>query len=266
MQAAAIHTQPPASAAAHDGLRCHICGSRATLFDVVDFNKACSELWGKPLPLAGAAVYYARCEACGFCYAPEFHKWTHDDFRRHIYNEHYIEVDPEYVDVRPKANAALIGNTFKGQAAAIRHLDYGGGRGLLSGLLREAGWNSASYDPFVDTTVAAGTLGVFNLITAFEVFEHVVDPNALMRQLKALLAPGGIVIFSTDLSDGKIVPGQRLTWWYAAPRNGHISLFSAASLGTLARNSGFTLCSFSHGLHAMLTSIPEWATHVFRRT
>ncbi|MGH8229091.1 MAG: methyltransferase domain-containing protein, partial [Steroidobacteraceae bacterium] len=164
------------------------------MFDVVDFNKACSEACGKSLPLAGVPVYYVRCNACGFCYAPEFQKWTPEDFRRHIYNERYLEVDPEYVDVRPRTNATLVGNTFKEQVAAIRHLDYGGGQGLLSRLLREAGWNSASYDPFVDTAVCAQTLGVFDLITAFEVFEHVVDPNALLKQLKALLSPGGMVV------------------------------------------------------------------------
>lgn len=263
MQAAASCANP--SNATPDPFRCRICGSQASLFDVVDFNKSCEEARGKFLPRSGAAVYYARCDTCGFCYAPEFQKWARDDFRRHIYNERYVEVDPEYLDVRPRANATLLRNTFREQAPAIRHLDYGGGGGLLSTLLREGGWTSASYDPFVDTTVSPGELGRFNLITAFEVFEHVVDPNALMSDLQALLAPGGMVIFSTDLSDGKIVPGQRLTWWYASPRNGHVSLFSGASLGMLARNFGFNLCSFSHGLHALLTSIPEWATHVFRR-
>jgi hypothetical protein len=38
------------------------------------------------------------------------------------------------------------------------------------------------------------------------------------------------VLFSTLLSDGEIVRGRPLRWWYAAPRNGHISLFSAQSL------------------------------------
>ena len=248
----------------HDALRCGICGNTARLFDVVDFNKSCEEARQKFLPLAGAAVYYARCESCGFCYAPEFRKWTSEEFARHIYNDRYIDVDPDYIDARPRGNAALLRNTFKEQFTAIRHLDYGGGKGLLSGELREAGWNSASYDPFVDTGVSISSLSQFNLITAFEVFEHVVDPNVLMNNLKTLLAPDGLVIFSTLLSDNDIVPGQRLTWWYAAPRNGHISLFSANSLKRLAGNCGFNLCSFSANLHALFVSIPPWAAHVIR--
>ena len=116
----------------------------------------------------------------------------------------------------------------------------------------------------MDTGVSISSLSQFNLITAFEVFEHVVDPNVLMNNLKTLLAPDGLVIFSTLLSDNDIVPGRRLTWWYAAPRNGHVSLFSANSLKLLAGNFGFNLCSFSPNLHALFVSIPQWATHIIR--
>jgi len=256
--------QPNEKFIVHDAFRCQVCGGAARLFDVVDFNKSCEEARGKFLPLSGAAVYYARCDACGFCYAPEFRKWTRDDFARHVYNESYVDIDPDYIGARPMAHAKLLRNIFGREAAAVRHLDYGGGRGLLSRLLAETGWSSASYDPFVDTAVSIETLGQFNFITAFEVFEHVVDPIALMHDLKTLLAPGGMIMLSTGLSDGKIVAGQRLTWWYASPRNGHISLFSAASLATLARTFGFDLRSSSDSLHYLLTSVPEWAAHLFR--
>lgn len=271
--ASAGHTLVRESASPHsetrvakEAFRCPTCGSAARLFDVVDFNKSCEEARGRFLPLSGAPVYYARCDACGFCYAPEFSKWSRDDFARHIYNDHYADIDPDYDGARPAAHANLLRNIFGQQAGAIRHLDYGGGLGLLSRLLRETGWNSASYDPFVDTSASIESLGRFDFITAFEVFEHVVDPNALMRDLKALLAPGGIVMLSTGLSDGKIVPGQRLTWWYASPRNGHISLFSGTSLAALARNFGLNVCSSSDSLHFLLSTVPQWAAHMFQVT
>jgi SAM-dependent methyltransferase len=247
-----------------DALRCQVCGGAARLFDVVDFNKSCEEARGKFLPLSGAVVYYARCDACGFCYAPEFRWWTPEDFRRHIYNDGYSEVDPDYAGARPAAQATLLRNLFGGQAGRFRHLDYGGGLGLLSRQLREAAWDSSSYDPFIDASSSIAALGQYDFITAFEVFEHVADPNVLMRDVKALLAPGGLVMLSTGLSDGKIVPGQRLTWWYASPRNGHISLFSGASLRALAHNFGLSVCSLSDSLHFLLASIPEWAAHIFQ--
>jgi SAM-dependent methyltransferase len=257
-------TGPSEKLRLQDALRCQVCGGTARLFDVVDFNKSCEEARGKFLPLSGAAVYYARCDGCGFCYAPEFRCWTREDFRRHIYNDSYSEIDPDYTGARPTAHASLLCNVFGRHAARFRHLDYGGGLGLLSRLLRAAAWNSSSYDPFIDTSGSIEALGRFDLITAFEVFEHAADPNALMRDLKTLLAPGGLVMLSTGLSDGRIVPGQRLNWWYASPRNGHISLFSGASLTALAGKFGLSVCSSSDSLHFLLSSIPEWAAHVFR--
>jgi 2-polyprenyl-3-methyl-5-hydroxy-6-metoxy-1,4-benzoquinol methylase len=104
-------------------------------------------------------------------------------------------------------------------------------------------------------------LGKFDLITAFEVFEHVPDVDMLMSDLRALLAPGGIVLFSTLLSDGQILQNRRLDWWYASPRNGHISLFSRASLVLLAKRHGYTYGDMNYLFHFLWTTIPDWAKH-----
>jgi SAM-dependent methyltransferase len=245
-------------------LACPVCGGEASLFDVVDFNKACGEATGEFLPRSGIPIYYALCAGCGFCFAPEICRWSLDEFARMIYNDGYVAIDPDYIDVRPRANAENLKSMFGHAFRTIRHLDYGGGEGTLAGMLREAGWNSASYDPYVNRDTSPGQLGQFDLITAFEVFEHVPDPRELMSHLRTLLAPGGLVLFSTLLSDGKIEPKQRLTWWYAAPRNGHISLYSQKSLVALASESKFNLGSFSSGSHIFFRSVPTWASHFIR--
>lgn len=135
--------------------------------------------------------------------------------------------------------------------ARPKHLDYGGGNGTLSRLLREAGWNSSTYDPFVDKGLGVDSLGKFDLITAFEVFEHVPDVPALMANF-------------TLVSDGHIEPKKRLDWWYASPRNGHIALFSKKSLGVLAQNSKWMCGSFSTGLHTVFATVPPWAAHLLQ--
>jgi len=147
-------------------------------------------------------------------------------------------------------------------AAEISHLDYGGGAGLLSKLMGEKGFRSTSYDPFVNTQTDPVTLGTFDLITAFEVFEHASDVNALMANLSALRKPNGIILFSTLASDGQIAPNTRLTWWYAAPRNGHISLFTKASLAHLAGRYGFNFGSFTDNLHVLWTEAPPFAARM----
>lgn len=240
-------------------ISCPICGAACSLLDVVDFNKSCEESRGKFLPLSGIPIYYALCDDCDFCFAPEFSAWTLSDFENKIYNAEYVQVDPDYLDARPRAAAENLISTLGEQGTTLRHLDYGGGNGLLSGLLVTSGWNSTSYDPLVNKGIAVQSLGRFDLITAYEVFEHVPDVADLMLDLSSLLEPEGVVLFSTLLSDGQFNFNERLSWWYAAPRNGHISLFSRHSIAILAQKYGFNFSSFSEGSHALWKKLPDWA-------
>jgi SAM-dependent methyltransferase len=241
---------------------CPVCGGASALLDVVDFNKSCEEMRGQFLPLSGAPIYYALCPDCGFCHAPEIAAWPLEEFERWIYNDDYAAIDPDYLQARPANNAASLVSMFGHRAPAIRHLDYGGGSGVLSRLLGQSGWQSASYDPYVDRGVPVSGLGRFDLITAYEVFEHVPDARQLMSDLRTLLAPDGVILFSTLVSDGHIHPNQRLTWWYAAPRNGHISLYSRKSLATLAAQSALRYATFSEGFHTFFSAVPPWARHL----
>lgn len=243
---------------------CSVCGHATTPFDVVDFNKSCEEARGLFLPLAGTAIYYFRCSACEFVFAPEICAWNLEQFAERIYNDEYVKVDPDYVDIRPIANAAALVQMFGDVGPSLRHLDYGGGAGVLSGALVREGWDSVSYDPFVDRDARVDELGEFDLITAYEVFEHVPQPSQMVRELSSLLVDEGIVLFTTLLSDGNIVTGQRLGWWYASPRNGHVSLYSRKSLATLASRFGFKFGSFSEGFHAFWKRVPSWANHILR--
>ena len=245
-------------------LRCPACQSDSRLLDVVDFNKSCEELRGRFLEQSGRPVYYAICGNCDFCHAPELYTWPLEEFERQIYNAGYVDVDPDYADARPRGNAAMLIGTFGSQARSIRHLDYGGGDGLLSKLMGEAGFASRSHDPFVNKDVALDALGQFDLVSAMEVFEHVPDVHALMRNLQSLLRPDGLVLFTTLVSDGNIVRNQRLNWWYAAPRNGHISLFSRRSLALLAAAYGYQFASVNAGVHFLWRAVPPWARHLFK--
>ncbi len=239
---------------------CPVCAGPAIPLAAVDFNKSCEEGRGSRLPSSGVAIEYCLCDGCGFCFAPEFSAWTFQDFEQRIYNADYEQVDPDYKLVRPTANAGMLAGLFA--AAKISHLDYGGGSGLLSKQLREKGWDSQTYDPYVDRTVEVRGLGPFDLVTAFEVFEHVPDINVLFDDLQTLVKPDGMILFSTLLSDGEIGRQRPLTWWYASPRNGHISLFSAQSLRLCLNQRGFNFASASANLHLAYKTVPRWAAHL----
>lgn len=240
-------------------MNCPICGAAAKYYDTVDFNKSCEEVRGMVLPRTSVAVDYYLCDDCGFCFAPELGSWAFDDFEKYIYNDGYAAVDPDYKFERPLTNAALLDNHFGASKERIRHLDYGGGSGLLSKALRERAWPSSTYDPFVDRELRVDELGKFDLVTAFEVFEHVPDSADLIDTLAKLCKPDGLILFTTLLSDGNIGRAQKLDWWYAAPRNGHISLFSQKSLQLLMARRDLQCVSFSNNFHAAFRQIPDWA-------
>lgn len=239
---------------------CPVCKSPCAVLDSVDFNKNCEEARGLKLPRSGEPIEYRLCDACGFCFAPEIARWSFRDFEQRIYNDDYEAVDPDYRRARPEANANLLEQLFGSSKPS--HIDYGGGSGVLSAALRDKGWSSRTFDPFVDREVRVRELGRFDLVTAFEVFEHVPDIEVLFADLQSLVAPGGLLLFSTLLSDGEIVRGRPLLWWYAAPRNGHISLFSAQSLRLSLNQRGLNLASASANLHLAYRTVPAWARHL----
>jgi SAM-dependent methyltransferase len=246
-------------------LTCPICSATCALWDVVDFNKSCEDHKGKSLARSGVPIYYALCEGCGFCFTPEIYTWPLEKFKSAIYNDDYVLVDPEYLDVRPRTMFEVLRSTyFPALPPSVRHLDYGGGNGRLAQLLRQSGWQSTSYDPVADEHVDPQQLGKFDLITAFEVFEHVPDTSKLMSDLSSLLSDDSLILFTTFLSDGNIDPNRRLDWWYASPRNGHISLFSKKSLAVLAQRYGFLFGSFNSSWHVFLKKVPPWAEGIMK--
>jgi hypothetical protein len=170
-----------------ENLPCSVCDGDCFPLDVIDFNRSGgAESRGQYRPLSGIPIYYYLCDKCGFCFAPEFRKWSSKDFAEKIYDEEYVEVDPNHVKARPEKNALALADMFKGKEEYIKHLDYGGGNGLLTSLVTRSGWNSLSFDPYITRDNDLSKLDRFNLISAFEVFEHVPDVNNLMSQLNLL--------------------------------------------------------------------------------
>lgn len=247
---------------------CPVCSGATTWLDVVDFNKHGSEARGVRLPVSGHAVYYARCGSCGFCFAPALHAWSPDQMAQRIYNEGYALVDPDYVEARPMSSARQLLGLFPALAShGVSHLDYGSGSGRMAQLLRGAGWQSRAFDPFVPGASAPEAGQKFGLITAFEVFEHVADLPGLTAFLREHLADDGLLVFSTLLNDGAIRPGKPLDWWYASPRNGHISLFSEKSLMMVLERCG--MAGFARLGPAQFIACrrqwPDWAQHLVSR-
>ncbi len=236
---------------------CKCCGASTSLFGVVDFHKNCSTVTAPVLGLSGIPIYYYRCPACKFLFTAAFDGFTEEDFRDHIYNQDYHLVDPDAREIRPRGNASFLCNLFKG-AKPKRILDYGGGDGLLAQILNSTGMGPVdTYDPMVPRHATRPSRR-FDCILSFEVLEHATNPGRTIWDMNDLLTPAGLILFSTVLLPADI-DKQGLNWWYAGPRNGHVSLFAHDSLLKLIKPYGFALASFGEGLHALFRNVPDFA-------
>ena len=238
---------------------CKICLGASALFGVVDFNKSCIEAQGRRLAFSGYPVYYRRCAACSFTFTTAFDTWSHAEFLARIYNSDYIRVDPDFVESRPAGNAKVLAETFKLSRGHIDILDYGGGSGLTAELLRKQGFSAATYDPFSEFDAFPTTR--FDLISCFEVMEHVPSPIETVATMVSLLKNSGAILFSTLIQPAEF-EAIGLNWWYAGPRNGHVSLYSRIALDYLFRPHGMIVKSFSDGVHIAYTKIPAFASHL----
>lgn len=95
-------------------------------------------------------------------------------------------------------------------------------------------------------------IGKYNFCSLFEVAEHYIDPISLVRDvLRFCNSSKLIVLIGTQVHDGNITNDRLSEWWYAAPRNGHVSLYSKNSLHELAIRYSLNYISISHGTHIM---------------
>jgi 2-polyprenyl-6-hydroxyphenyl methylase/3-demethylubiquinone-9 3-methyltransferase len=243
---------------------CKCCGAAANLYGVVDFNKHCEIVRQKGFQFSGIPIYYYQCRECQFLFTTAFDHFTKEDFLRHIYNDEYILVDPDYKEYRPRVNAALLCKLFANEKPR-RMLDYGGGEGLLASFLRTAGFPQVdTYDPFVPR-FAERPPHRYDCIVCFEVVEHTPDPKRTFAEINDLLAHSGLVVFSTFIQPANL-PQMGLNWWYAGPRNGHVSLYSNASMVKLIQPYGFAFASFNENLHVLYRELPAFARHLIKRT
>jgi hypothetical protein len=235
---------------------CPICDGLSKLYDRVDFSKNCEDRNGLSLPQTGLMVGYNRCDKCSHIFAPCFYIWLPTDYSDHIYNNDYIKVDPEYISIRPTNMAEGLHNAFSSVIPHIDHLDYGGGDGLMSNILKSKGWKSESYDPYGQSSHQLPNKK-YNFITAFEVLEHTIQPIETIKTICSMLDDEGILMLTTGLTDQQVDDNRKLSWWYFAPRNGHISIFSSRSISLLAEKLGFNITYFE-GKFIFYKKLPSW--------
>jgi 2-polyprenyl-6-hydroxyphenyl methylase/3-demethylubiquinone-9 3-methyltransferase len=219
---------------------CYVCGGELESIGYIPFdrNNAGVEL------LNVTPMEYARCTSCNSILCPDMLTWTIEKLGSEVYNQDYINYDPDYIEVRPTNYAKYFLETFK-YNHKIKHLDYGSGSGIMVDILNKYNnWDSTAFDPYSNNIPV---LGKYKLITAIEVFEHSLNTDKLVEELKKYLDKDGVIIFST------LMPNKNtdINWWYIGARNGHINMLSAEAMKMIAIKHKLFFSSISDNMHLL---------------
>jgi 2-polyprenyl-3-methyl-5-hydroxy-6-metoxy-1,4-benzoquinol methylase len=102
----------------------------------------------------------------------------------------------------------------------------------------------AAASPKVRPRILEGTLdsvqieGGFDVVSAFDLIEHVRNPKSFLRRCAALLSPGGVLLLSTP-DTGHFLRLVMRSWWPMLQPMQHLFLFSRRALITALQAEGF---------------------------
>lgn len=207
-----------------------------------------------------------QCRYCSYVYANP--RWVSDELL-----EAYAAVEDEtYVRERTGRELTFRRHLealqrFTGAPRGRRLLDVGAYIGVFVEVAREAGWDACGVEPSQWAVRVARqrglpvrqgtqeTLGVeaeaFDVITMWDVIEHVDDPAGEMAQAERLLKPGGLLAVHTMNVESVFarLMGRRWPWLMDM----HIHYFSARTLAQMLQKVGFeVLASGAQGRYLRL--------------
>ena len=210
-----------------------------------------------------------RCARCGLISVANP---PTDEQRAKLYSfdagYHSSLVDDAASKAFHEREAALNLRVLRRFADGGRLLDIGCSTGLFLRAARDIGWTGQGLEYSPDSSriareehgleVKTGELrdgtypaASFDVVTMWDVIEHVPDPFATLVQVRRILADGGQVLLKTPNADGlyprlSLRLANRLGFWGHAEPPGHLFQFSVASLSRLAERAGFRVVDVCH--------------------
>lgn len=213
------------------------------------------ETGGRAIPycLKDEAAYY-RCRACGLIFQhplparSSMITWANEEYTSGAYRE-YVEARPMKIRHFEDRLADIGGRMKPG-----RLLDVGCSCGYFMEVAASRGFDVqgvefsrsaiAAATPTLQPRIFEGTLedmpvnGLFDVVSVFDLIEHVHDPRLLLRQCSGLLRPGGTLVISTPDAGHFLRVVMQSRWPMLQPMQ-HLFLFSRQALATMLRTEGF---------------------------
>jgi Methyltransferase domain len=212
------------------------------------------------LVLGRHEVRYHHCRTCGL-----------------LETEEPFWLSEAYADAITVQDTGLVGRNlaFANDVAVLiycffdrncKFVDYAGGTGLFTRLMRDIGFDFRTFDPHARNVHARGFEARpgecgFELATTFESFEHFVRPR---EELETILAMSRNVVFSTELLPSP-PPSPEAWWYYSLAAGQHVAFYEPRTLAFLAREHWLHLSSFGP-LHLFTErELPAWRLRLARK-
>lgn len=229
----------------------------------------CNGTWVHPWAHVQRSTY-VRCSVCATLFV---HPFPTADATRRFYDDgqFYLRAEEEADRLR--------GDAFRRARSLLRLagrfglgrslLDVGCASGIFLKTCRELGWSTTGVEfssGLAAQAAAAGLrvlqgdfetytgLGVYDIVTAWEVLEHVRQPQVFLKALAGRVREGGLLALSTPLATGVPAVLMREHYPMLLPDE-HLCIFSKRALLLMARNAGLTVVaqrSFSNLTRAKL--------------
>ncbi|CAG0956526.1 hypothetical protein ANAEL_00374 [Anaerolineales bacterium] len=197
-------------------MKCRICSLSTTLFD-------------EAVVLKKYRVKYYWCENCGFMQTEKPY-WLDEAYSRAITKSDIGLIGRNLQMVTPTRKLILTC-----LEPTDKFVDYGGGYGIFTRLMRDQGFDYYRHDPLCENLFAGGFEASSNirytLLTAWEVFEHLENP---LDEIEEMLSYSHNLFFSTVLLSTSLEPLDQ--WWYYGLEHGqHIAFYSHKTLQIIAQ-------------------------------
>lgn len=190
-------------------------------------------------------VQYFNCTRCGFTQTQEPY-WLEEAYSDAIsVSDTGVMKRNQFLSALSKAILAMV------TAKNGKYLDFGGGYGIFTRMMRDNGFDFFWYDKYASNLLARGFEGSvdttirYDAVTSFENFEHLLHP---LEDIEKMLSLSDTVLFSTILMP-KDLPKPTQWWYYCLEHGQHISIFSKKSLEFIADKNGYNFISDGQGLH-----------------
>ena len=195
-----------------DEALCRICDSHSALF----FHEV--------------RKFY-KCPECSLIFSEEIPGKEEEE--KH-YKTQWETTDPDFWKGQVDVLVQLINNY-----RTPKHiLDFGSGSGEMTREFQKRGYDITPLEPMIHGYLKEQRYSAqFDVVIAVEVLEHLSDPWCEIREIEKVLAPYGIVIFSTLLTNEFIDHPNAVNhfqnWWYKDDPT-HISFFCNHVLSKMA--------------------------------